>query len=367
MRKVEIGISVYPEFDDLKKMKVQLERAAKLGYNRLFTSMQLSALGFENSHFDVKLFKELFDFAHEFKFVTHADINKEVFESLGATVSNVKVIKDLGVDVLRLDGGFGVSEIIELTRNPFQLIIEDNPFDDETTYEKAERILDEGNPLNYRFCHNFFPRNNTGLDFDETEVLSTYLNDLGYGVGIFMTSQTSPAILNPSGQGIPSIEEHRYLPPETAFSELRNTDVYDVVFFGDSDPSLRDLEAVSSIASKDYVELDVWLNQDLSDQQRKVILETLHHNRLDVSKQVIRSTQTSKRFEVPVSIRLPLVRGMITLDNVLSNRYEGELQIILEDLGYNPVANFAGMVMPHCKRLLEQVKYKQVLFKLKER
>ena len=367
MRKVEIGISVYPEFDDLKVIKKQVERAAKLGYTRLFTSMQLNALGFENSHFDVKAFKDLFEYAHSFKFVIHADINKEVFESLGASVSNVKGIKELGIDVLRLDGGFGISEIIELTRNPYQLIIEDNPFEDEGTYEKAERILDEGNPLNYRFCHNFFPRNNTGLDFEETESLSSYLNDLGYGVGIFITSQTSPAVLNPTGLGIPSIEEHRYLPAETAFSELRNTDVYDVVFFGDSYPSHKDLEAVASIASKDYVELDVWLNQELSEKQRQVILETLHHNRLDHSKQVIRSTQTRKRFEVPVLTRLPRVKGMITLDNVLSNRYEGELQIVMEDLEYSPVANFAGMVMPHCNRLLEQVKYKQVLFKLKER
>lgn len=367
MRKVEIGISVYPEYDDLKILKSQVERASKLGYTRLFTSMQLSVLGFENSHFDVKVFKELFDFAHQHHILNHADINKEVFESLGASVDNVKVIKELGIDILRLDGGFSVSEIIELTRNPFHLVIEDNPFDDETSYEKAERILDEGNPLNYRFCHNFFPRNNTGLDFDETESLSSYLNDLGYGVGIFISSQSSPASLNPSGLGIPSIEEHRYHPPEIAFSELRNTDVYDVVFFGDSYPNLRDLEAVASIASKDYVELDVWLNKELSDDQHRIIVETLHHNRSDRSKHVIRSTQTRKRFDVPVASRLPRLKGMITLDNILSNRYEGELQIVLEDLEYSPVANFAGMVMPHCNRLLQQVKYKQVLFKLKER
>lgn len=366
MKKVEIGLSVYPDFQSLEIIERQLKQAAALGYTHVFTSMQLNNLGFEHSHFDPKEYKTLFTLCHQLKLITHADINLDMFMQIGCSLSNLEPLKQLGVDVLRLDGGFGLEETVELTRNPHGILIEDNPIKTRELFKKIRAVLEHGHPDQYRMCHNFFPRNETGLDFDETESLTREILEMGIACGIFITSQSSPQDLNASGEGVCTLEDHRYLPCEIAFSELRNTGVYDVVFFGDSYPSPNDLKAVSDIASKDYCELEVWLDADLPQDQRKVVLETLHSNRKDLAQKVIRSTQTRKKMDVPPQRCIARPMGTITLDNSRSNRYEGELQISLEDLPPIAVANVAGMIKPTCKRLLQQVKYNQVSFKLKE-
>jgi hypothetical protein len=56
----------------------------------------------------------------------------------------------------------------------------------------------------------------------------------------------------------------------------------------------------------------------------------------------------------------------ITIDNTLSNRYEGELQIMLKDCPPSPIANVIGQVKPYGKRLVHQIKANSLPFKLTE-
>ncbi len=366
MKKVEIGLSVYPDFQSYDVIEQQLLAAAEWGYTRVFTSIQLGNLGFERSEAQPEDFKKVLHLCQKLKMITHVDINDVIFDQLGASLEDLSPLKDLGVNVLRLDGGFGLEETVKLTLNTQGIIIEDNPVMHPELFKKARAVLERGNPSQYRLCHNFFPRNETGLDFDHTQEISEKLQEMGLKSGIFITSQSSTNDLNLSGNGVCTLEDHRYLPAELAFSELRNTGVYDIILFGDSHPSLKDLKAVSEIAHKDYCELEVWLDQDLPLDQRTVVLETLHHARVDQPKSVVRSTQTRKRMSVGPHRCIERPYLSITLDNDRSNRYEGELQITCEDLGPNPVCNVIGQVKPTCKRLLEQVKYSHVSFKLKE-
>jgi len=366
MKKAEIGLSVYPDFQSYAVIEQQLLAASDLGYTHVFTSIQLGNLGFERSEASPSDFKKVLHLCQKLKMCTHVDINDQVFKQLGASLDNLEPLKVLGVDVLRLDGGFGIEETVQLTLNKQGIVIEDNPVMHPQLFKKARAVLERGNPLQYRMCHNFFPRNETGLDFDHTQEISSKLLEMGLNSGIFITSQSSTNDLNLTGNGVCTVEDHRYLPAELAFSELRNTGVYDVILFGDSHPSVEDLKAVSEIARKDYCELEVWLDQALPTDQKTVVLETLHHARIDQPKSLVRSTQTRKRMKVTPYRCIQRPYLSITLDNDRSNRYEGELQITLEDLGPNPVCNVIGQVKPTCKRLLEQVKYSQVSFKLKE-
>ena len=367
MRKVEIGLSVYPDFYDFETIKKQLVLASSLGYTRVFTSIQLGVLGFENTSDTLSDgFIKLFELTRELGMKVHADLNLEVFNQVGADVDNVKPIVDMNIDVIRLDGGFGIDEIVRLTNNPFGLVIEDNTSNDAHLIETIETINERGNIKNYRACHNFYPRNETGLDFDDAVYTADLLNDFGVGNGVFITSQSSPSDLNQSGDGVPTIEEHRYCPPHIAFSELRNTGVFDVIVFGDRMPDYDSLKAVSDAAKCDYVEIEAWLDKDLDEKQRKVLTETILWSRPDQPRLLLRATQTRKRVEVPVKNTIARPYLSITLDNVRSNRYEAEVQITLEDLSPSAVANVVGMVKPTCKRLLNQVKYKQYPFKIKE-
>ena len=366
MRNVEIGLSVYPQFNSVQEIKHQLKQAADLGYTRIFTSLQLANLGFQNGDFDLEHYKELRLYAHQLKFIIHADINREIFEEIGATVTDLSNLKKLGVDVLRLDFGFNEEETIQLTLNTDDIVIEDNPISSDEVYKRAQAVLDKGNPHQYRFCHNFFPHNDTGLDFDETEILSNEFKEMGFNVGIFITSQSSPSVLSSRSEGVCTIEDQRYLPPHIAFEELRNTSSYDIIMFGDSYPSLNDLKTVAEAHKNDYCSIDVWLDKDLDSKQKDILINTLHQNRLDIAAHLIRSTSTRKKINVPVLNCIHRPIGTITIDNENAERYEGEMQIILKDLGPSSLANCVGMVKGSCLRVLKQVKYNGILFKIKE-
>ncbi len=366
MRQVEMGLSVYPQFNSKDEIKKQLSRASKLGYTRLFTSLQLDHLGFKNSRLNLEDYQEITNFAHQLKFIVHADINREIFEEIGAQVNDLSKIKAFGVDVLRLDYGFSEEETLQLTLNNDQVIIEDNPIADESVYERARSILEKGNPSQYRFCHNFFPLDDTGLDFNETEMLTNEFTTMGYKCAAFITSQSSPAVLNSQSHGVCSIEDQRYLPPHIAFQELRNTQEYDIIFFGDSYPSVRDLESVAEVNKHEYCTLDAYLDKDLPIDQKELILKTIHVNRLDTPANVIRSTQTRKKVSVEsfnCIARPPLT---ITILNEHSERYEGEIQISLKELGPSILANCVGMIKHPCQRLIMQVKCSGIIFKIKE-
>ena len=78
-----------------------------------------------------------------------------------------------------MDGGFGLEETVKLTLNTQGIIIEDNPVMHPELFKKARAVLERGNPSQYRLCHNFFPRNETGLDFDHTQEISEKYQEMG--------------------------------------------------------------------------------------------------------------------------------------------------------------------------------------------
>lgn len=366
MHKTAIGLSVYPDFQDYESIAKQLKLAADLGYTRVFTSIQLGNLGFERTGSRDEDFAKVFRLCRKLGLKSHVDINLDVFTQLGAEIENLKPLADLGIDVLRLDGGFSQEETVRLTLNPYGIVIEDNPVIGKGPLLRVEAIRERGNLAQYRVCHNFFPRNETGLSFEDVTEISGKILELGVPSGIFITSQSSPADLNANGNGVCTVEDHRYLPPEIAYSELRNTGVFDVILFGDSYPSEQDLKAVADIAKKDYVELEVWLDHDLPEDQRQVLCETVHWSRPDQPALVLRSTLTRKKMAVEPYRCLQRPAYSLTVDNKRSNRYEGEFQIMLKDLPPNPVCNVIGQLKPTCKRLLEQVKYMRYPFRIKE-
>lgn len=367
MKHAEYGLSIYPDFYGIEAIKNQVERAAELGYTRVFTSIQLGNLGFENTKEGVTdEFKSLFERCAHHHLILHVDINDRVLASLGGSPLNLKPIHDFHIQVLRLDGGFTDDEVAQMTHNPYGIRIEDNTSMVKNPRQRLETIKAKGNLQRYVACHNFFPRNDTGLDFDEAVRLAHVYADYGCQNGIFIASLHSPNDLNASGNGVPTVEEHRYVPSHIAFSELRNTGLFDYILFGDSVPRDDELVAVARVANAEVVEIPVWLDGSLRKDLRQRITETVFLSRPDQPVHLIRATQTRGNFNLEPHQTVQRHRYAITLDNRLSNRYEGELQILLDDLPPSPVANVIGQVKPVAKRLLKQIMARNLPFVLKE-
>ena len=367
MHKLDIGLSLYPDFYSFKELDKKLTKAAGLGYSRVFTSIQLGNLGFENTVDDITDdFKQLFKRARALGVQNVVDINDVMFKRLGCSLENLQPLKDLCIDVIRIDGGFSYEEIARLTHNAQGIIIEDNTYAPDHNALRIDTMKRLANLKQYRACHNFFPRNDTGLPFDDAVRIARDFKAAGIGCGAFIASLDSPNDLNAAGFGVPTVEDHRTTPAHIAYSELRNTGVFDAVLFGDSWPSDAELEALSRTAHQDFVEIEAWLDADLDPKLRSIITDTVLFTRADQPPHLIRATRTRKQMPIPPHNTIHRPALAITIDNARLNRYEGELHITLKDLPFDPAVNVVGQVKPTCQRLVNQVKYGQHPFKIKE-
>lgn len=387
----EIGISVYPDFDSIEIIKRKLDNAKELGYQRVFTSIQLGVLGFENASIGISEgFKFLFDYGKEIGLILHVDINDQMFDIIGATPSNLKPLADLNIPVVRLDSGFTNEEAALMTMNPYGIIIEDNASMLSFPKDRIETILKQGNINNYYACHNYFPRIDTGLSYDDALAAARLFKNYGVKVGVFIGSLDADKDLNASGKGVLTIEDQRYLPSHVQAMELFVHHEYDYVIFGDSNPSQDELVAVAKVASngsdliseeqralmpkllldeiKDMycIEIPVWLDSSLDQRTKELLTSIVFIARFDQSENVVRGTESREVILAQPHNCLYRNKYSITIDNSDSNRYEGELQIMLKDLAPACYANVIGMVKPYGQRLVELSKYGKVLYKLKE-
>lgn len=155
----ELGISVYPEKENLEETYHYMALAAHYGYTRIFTCL-LSVD--ESKEKIMKDFKAFMDKAHELGFKVAVDTNQRVFKHLGANYDDLSPFKEMGVDIIRLDESFGFDGDVTITHNPEHIMIEFN-----ASMNPGVDVLIKGgaNVNQMTVCHNFFPERYSGLDW----------------------------------------------------------------------------------------------------------------------------------------------------------------------------------------------------------
>lgn len=367
----QIGISYYPDFYDDKKCIEILDYAYDLGYRVIFTSLILNDYGFENTVEGISEKTQFFlDYAAKKGIEVHADVTRKILYQLGASVEDLSKLEDLNIPVIRLDGGFDDDEVIQLTLNRLDIRVEENLSNYRILSERLERVDEEGNIDNYLACHNFYPRNDTGIRLEDAVKAAEIFQDYHVRTGIFIGSQASKSDLNQLGQSTMTVEAHRYLPSEVQLMELLSNEVFDYFIFGDSHPSVEELQAVSQ-TFKDFIKEERPIItipcyfEDLPEEVLDTIQSTVFSVRTDVSDKVIRGTQTRGLINLEKDNIYERIKGAITIDNNESLRYGGELQIALENYPPTKNANVVGYVKPYARRLLPYLKNINYQFKLK--
>lgn len=386
----EIGLSVYPDFDDITTMTKTLDNAKKLGYTIVFTSMQLANLGFKNVGTGIEdKFQFLFDYCDKLGMEIHVDINAIMLKQLGGAPDNLKPIHDMKIKVLRLDDGFSPDEIALMTNNQYGIMMEDNASMLWFPKEKLETIVTKGNIKQYCACHNFFPLNETGLSFEDTLTSTRLFKSYGVKVGVFIGSLYSSGDLNDIGNHIITVEDHRYKPSHIQAMEFFIHDEYDYVAFGDTHPHIEELKRVSQIAQNDNlavikqqytinrisekmledrycVELPVWFDQGIDKELKEKLTSMVFQARGDQPDILVRATQSRDICACACYQPIERLPFSLVIMNEYANRYNGEIQIPLVGLPAVQHANVIGQVKPYAKRLIEATKYGQVPFILKE-
>lgn len=311
------GISVYAGLGYTVEENISLiEKAASLGMKRIFTSANIP----ETDSDDEKFFDDfatIIALAVENGFEIILDVNSE----------NVSDFDFDGL-TLRLDDGFEVSQIVELSK---QRKIQLNA----STVTNKFLISLKNNGANFEnitALHNFYPHIYTGLDSYFFENQNKILHDFGISVGAFVPSAEGRR-RSPLFEGLPTLEDCRNFSTDLSARFLAALGT-DFIIIGDGLPTDRECESVAAIKSDEVIMQAKLLTDDETSIE---ILNNTFTRRPDVSKSVIRAVEGRQILKSlggtiePDNSPRERNFGDITIDNSNFGRYAGEIQIV-EDI-----------------------------------
>lgn len=358
-----LGISFYPTKESLKDIKEYIDKAQKYGFNYAFTSL----LGLdEDLTTTVDKFKQSIEYARDHGFYVVLDINPGLFSELNISYHDLSFFKDIGASAIRLDSNFdGLTEsIISFDKSDLDLVL--NISND--TGNIGNILSYEPNFKRLTGCHNFYPQPYTGLDLDYFLKCSKKYKSMGLRTGAFINSQVAKDGPHPYNMGLPTLEMHRNLPVTLQASHLVATGLIDDIIIGNSFASDEELKQLSEM-NLDVMQLDITVNDNLSDVERSLLFNKQHFNRGDINSYSIRSTFV-KLDVVNESIKPnntfdQLEPGDITIGNDGFGQYKGEVNIVkkhMDNIGH--YKNVVGKITDESEFLIDYITpWKKFLFK----
>lgn len=249
-----------------------------------------------------------------------ADVSPNTARLLGD--SPWEFLRSIGVARVRIDFGFSVAEIrqiapvLPIALNASTLRADDlAPFAD----------------LDVELIHNFYPREWTGLGLSSVAASVSVARQFGWHVGAFIAGDSVRR--GPLGEGLPTVEEHRNMPP--LFQALSLVDAgVDDVYVGD--PALTDhsWSRLGSFVREDLIVLDGTAAPGV----HAAVIEALavpDRNRPDASGAMIRLEHSRERFAglpLPEVGGQPRPAGSVTVQLASAGRYCGEVAVTLRNL-----------------------------------
>ena len=351
----KLGISIYQEKSTEQEIKNYIDKAAENGFSRIFSCL-LSVE--ESKEVIVEKFKATNEYAKSKGFEIIVDVSPKVFNDLGISYKDLSFFKEIGADGLRLDMGFTGSEESLMTFNPEGLKIEIN-MSNNTRY--IDTIMDYmPNKENLIACHNFYPHNYSGLNFDHFMKCTENFTKYGLRTAAFITSQNEDTFGPwPVTDGLPTLELHRNLPIDVQAKHLIALGNINDIIISNCYPTDEELESLGAMR-KDMVTFNVVLNESTPEVERRILFEEMHFNRGDVSDNFLRSTQSRVKykghnfalFNAPEIIK----RGDIIIESSEYGHYAGEVQIALNDMINSGKSNVVGHIREEEIFILDYIK-----------
>ncbi|RDY29174.1 DUF871 domain-containing protein [Romboutsia weinsteinii] len=333
------GISVYFGLENSLSDNIEYMKSAKsLGFDRVFTSLHIPEADYKVLAKDIKIFLEE---AKKLNMIVSCDISNNAFEFLEIEKNNLASFKEMGVEILRLDFGFSEEEVAAFSNNDIGIKIELNA---STLTKKYLKKLDKHNPNydNIIACHNYYPRNNTGISEESLVIKNEIIQDLGIEVSAFI-----PSLINKRGpvyEGLPTLEMHRNEKPYNSARHLFALGC-DNVYFGDAIAGYDELKSVGSIKSSVELRADLFtINEEVLD----LINNNILTDRSDSACDVVRAVEgrfNLKSVIEPENNNIERKEGAITVDNKKYLRYMCELQICRKDLPKDDRINVIGQII----------------------
>ena len=359
---MKIGISLYPNLLTREQLIEKLDIASKNKISLIFTSIQLDNLDFVGLNNDWSAFLFLFKECKKRNIDISVDISKNSIGKLGVTnLSDLSSIKELGIYSIRIDGGFNNADIAQMTNNKDGILIEINASMSNELEELLALIKKTGDLTKVLGCHNFFPKADTGLGWKRFEEYNAILRSYGVKIGVFFTTLGSKGLLCETTRGVPTIEYHRGIDVKYQINDFKAHGIeYGII----SEPEFfeEELHTLNKQSNDEiiriYIDKAINLDKEVIARLEKEIFTF----RADQPEFLRRTEDRVGDIEVFNSTSIP--KFSVTLDNVLNNRYSGELNFALKDFDKKDYMNVIGTITKEQQILIEYMLLPTMPFKV---
>lgn len=374
---IRLGISVYPEQETIDEIEQYLTLASKYGFSKVFTSM-FSVPGTKEEVFNY--FKNFTEIAHKHNMIVSGDCNTQFFKKMGATEKNLKIFKEMGIDVVRMDMSYMDQRDVDLINNEYGIGIEMTA----AVWQPIEIAIKNGaNPENFSACHNFYPERYTGADLASVKDVNQRLRDLKVKCTIFISSNVEGAHGPwPVQNGLPTLEDHRWISVDKQVKHIIAMGNVDEILFGNAFASEDEFKVIHKVISEACVDLPkdealgllgdylphgkmirvpfgIVLENGITDIEKQVLYDTIH-NAGEYTYYMLRSRWGRMKYkgqEIPVRTCNQEVyhRGDVVIVNDNLKHYRGELQIVLKDMKVDGQRNLLGHIPEDEMILLDEM------------
>ncbi len=327
-----LGFSAYLHSSLTKSDLTMFDKFVQAGFKGVFTSINLPE---DDPQVLLTNLKALGQLCDDNELGLTLDVSSSALKRLNlALPQDFKVFKDLHVTMLRIDDGISIPEIAQLSQE-VKIALNASTIVQSEIDELQDNKADF---TNLEAWHNYYPRENTGLDAGWFAKKNQWLKENGFTVMAFIAGNEN--LRAPVYKGLPTLEENRYENPFVAALDMNALGV-DRIYIGDPAITTTTFEQFRNYFVEDVLQISVHLNH------APAYITQLFHQRADVSRDVVRLREGRSLVSNEIKPLNSGVRkqGAITLDNVLSGRYQGELQLVKYQLPADNTVNVIGQIV----------------------
>ena len=238
-------------------------------------------------------------------------------------------VRDYDIDYIRFDYGFSQEDILE-TKMHCGVVVNASTVNRNYFGNSTYGVL---------AIHNFYPRKETGLDYEYFETQNRLFKKNGIDTGAYISSDKD--LRGPLFEGLTTLEENRYLPPYVQYCLIK--DKVDLVILGDGGISDVQRDLIHLNEADNVISLPVDF-----DSKYEYLYEKVFSIRIDSPETLLR-VKESREYATQGEIIKPencIERkiGSVTIDNEKYLRYSGEIQICKKDYPQDDKVNVLGVI-----------------------
>lgn len=341
-------IAIYPEPENsqlIEMTKEYIECASSWSIEEVFTSIHLPELSMKEQ---IDYLMVVSDLSHQNKMELTVDIGGQFIKKALEDQSILLKLKEARIDFLRLDYGYTFEQLeklyVELKLKGF--VINASMVNEKMLAMHLEQFYRMDPNIQIRACHNFYVREESGLD--EGFALSQTALFERKGIPVYYCIPCHHHPRGPLYLGLCTVEKHRWMPLDSIMLDLLYHYNASGIMLADPWFMKQDFETIQHILNENPININVKLNDDITEEEKRIVLQS-HQFRYDSNQSFLRSRSSREMAEYASMIKPKekkdlRFRGAITIDNSTYGRYSGELQVVLKNADADARVNLVGWI-----------------------